>query len=95
VTKKISNSNMEESTDKKDCGCDAGCCPPKRKPKWTMILSALVILAALAIIAVKLLGGDGAAAAKDPSQSAASPASCDTTGKGGCDTTKNSSCCPK
>jgi hypothetical protein len=82
-------------TPKQDCSCDPNCCPPKRKPKWMVIISGLVILAALAIIAIKLIGGHTATPAGDPASSSGKAACCDTAKTSGCDTTKNSSCCPK
>jgi hypothetical protein len=76
-----------------ECGCGENCCPPKRKPRWIVFLSALILLSALVFATVKLVRG--------PEEATISPASagtsscCDTTAKEGCDTTKASSCCPQ
>jgi hypothetical protein len=73
-----------------DCGCNDGdCCQPKRKPKWRMFLSILLLLAALGIVAFKVVSMNNAPAP------VAGASACDTAAKAGCDTTKGSSCCPK
>ena len=47
---------MENET-KKDCGCDDGCCQPKKSNLWTKVVFIVVIVAALAIVAIKFTGG--------------------------------------
>jgi|WetSurMetagenome_2_1015567.scaffolds.fasta_scaffold698703_2 hypothetical protein len=86
---------MEENTKNtaQDCGCDdPNCCPPKKKPRWKIILSLLVILAALSVVVIKVAGDK-----QKPVEKCTPGSSCcdTTTSKNGCDTTKGSSCCPK
>jgi hypothetical protein len=78
---------------KQDCGCDDGCCQPKKKNNLSKWIFAVILLAALAIIGIKLAGHSGTTG----KQSAATgKAACSDTGKmKGCDTTKGSSCCGK
>lgn len=38
----------------RDCGCDGDCCPPKKSNPLTKIIFAVIILAALVIVAVKV-----------------------------------------
>jgi len=48
---------MENQNDKKnDCGCDSGCCQPKKSKLWAKLLFILVFLAASVIIIVKVTG---------------------------------------
>lgn len=48
---------MENQNDKKnDCGCDSGCCQPKKSKLWAKLLFILVFLAASAIIIIKVTG---------------------------------------
>lgn len=81
--------SKEKST--KDCGCDSDCCKPAKKMAgWKLWISILVLVAAVAVIAIKLAGNRAAAAAgKEP------VSTCDTTKGAACDTAKGSSCCPK
>ena len=78
-----------------DCGCEGDCCPPKKKNPFTKILFAVVLLAAIAIVAVKLTHKADAPPAKASCCPEGSAGCCDTTKKSTCDTTKGSSCCPK
>jgi len=92
------NTNLptgEHHDDKKDCGCEGNCCPPKKKNPLRMILFGVIILAALGIVGFKLFRQQAPAAAKEACCSPGSTASCDTTKEVPCDTTKSSSCCPK
>ena len=77
-----------------DCGCDGECCPPKKSNPLTKIIFAVIILAALAIVAVKVFK-QPAPAAEKASCCPPSSSDCDTTKATTCDTTKGSSCCPK
>jgi len=77
-----------------DCGCEDGCCTPKKKPNWVKYLSILILLAAISIVAVKIVRDK-----KQPANqcTSASGKSCcgDSSKTAKCDTTKGSSCCPK
>jgi len=89
------NPQVEGENKKQDCGCDDGCCQPKKKNIFSKLIFALILLAAVAIIGIKLVGRSGNASDK---QSIAAPGKvsvCDTTKTKTCDTTKGSSCCPK
>jgi hypothetical protein len=79
---------------KQDCGCNDGCCQPKKKNTLSKWIFAVILIAALAIIGIKLAGHSGAASGK---QTVAVPgkACSDTSKVKGCDTTKGSSCCGK
>jgi len=93
----------QENTDheKNDCGCDGNCCPPKKKSIWPKIIFTIVILAAIGIIAAKLLFTSPPAPASPAMNSQVvndpnSPKWADSCKSGsGCDTTKGSSCCGK
>jgi len=91
------NTNLE----KKDCGCDVDCCPPKKKSIWPKIIFTIVILAAIGVIAAKLFiitpkapttPVTNSQVVNDPN----SPKWADSCkSSSGCDTTKGSPCCPK
>jgi hypothetical protein len=86
---------IESENKKQDCGCDDDCCQPKKKNIFSKLIFALILLAAVAIIGIKLVGRSGNASDK---QSVAAPGKvsiCDTAKTKTCDTTKSSSCCPK
>ncbi len=90
------NNGLDGASDgKQDCGCEGGCCPPKRKNPFTKILFAVVIVAALGIIGFKLFHQKAPAAAKSSCCPQSSTSACDTAKKTTCDTIKGSSCCPK
>ena len=75
-----------------DCGCeDPDCCQPKRRPKWTLVLSMLIILGALSIIVIRLAGDEK----KEAGSASGSAACCDTTDKNCCDTANTKPCCTK
>jgi hypothetical protein len=86
----------EVQDNQNDCGCEGDCCPPKKHNRFAKIIFAVIILAAIGIIAVKVFRQPEPAAVKEaaccPSGSASG---CDTTKTATCDTTKGSSCCPK
>ena len=89
------NPPVEGENKKQDCGCDDGCCQPKKKNIFSKLLFAVILLAAVAIVGIKLAGRSGNASDK---QSVAAPGKvsvCDTAKTKTCDTTKGSSCCPK
>ena len=77
-----------------DCGCEGNCCPPKKNNMLTKIIFAVVLLAAIGIISVKLFNKPAPATGQEvPCKPGSS--CCDTTKVKTCDTTKGSSCCPK
>jgi hypothetical protein len=77
-----------------DCGCEDGCCQPKKKNPLSIWIFAVIVIAAIAIIGIKLAGRSDASSTK---QSVAVPgkACSDTSKIKTCDTTKGSSCCSK
>lgn len=44
-----------EKNTKQDCGCSDGCCTPKKSKPWMKILFAVIIIAAVAIVTLKLV----------------------------------------
>lgn len=74
-------------------GCDCGdnCCPPKKEKPYKMIVFGVVLLAAAAIIGIKLLNGLSAEKTGEPCCPKGTEACCDSTSA---DTTKTKSCCP-
>jgi len=78
-----------------DCGCTDGSCKPKKKNIFSKILFAVILLAALAIIGVKLTGRSGNTPDKQSLSAPGKAACCDTAKTKTCDTTKGSSCCSK
>ena len=81
------NPQVEGENKKQDCGCDDSCCQPQKKNIFSKLIFAVILLAAVAIIGVKLVSRSGSAPGK--------ASSCDTTKTKSCDTTKGSSCCSK
>jgi len=96
-TKSQENPNL----DKNDCSCEGNCCQPKKKSIWPKIIFTVVILAAIGVIAAKLLFTSPTAPAAPVTNSQVvndpnSPKWADSCkSSSGCDTTKGSSCCPK
>ena len=84
--------NREEQN---DCNCEGDCCPPKKKNNASKILFIVILLAAIGVIAFKLVNKPAPAAVKESCCPSPSATGCDTTKKVTCDTTKGSSCCPK
>ena len=84
----------EGSVNESDCGCDDGCCQPKKSNRVRKTIFAVIVLAALAIVTVKLVSRPVVTPGKE---AACKPGSsrCDTSKATTCDTTKGSSCCPK
>jgi hypothetical protein len=78
-----------------DCGCTDGSCKPKKKNIFSKILFAGILLAALAIIGIKLTGRSGNTSDKQSLGAQGKAACCDTAKTKTCDTTKGSSCCSK
>jgi hypothetical protein len=83
-----------EETNKQDCGCADGNCKPKKKNIFSKSIFAIILLAAVGIIGVKLIGQSEKASGKQTTASGKA-ACCDTSKSSTCDTTKGSSCCPK
>jgi len=92
---------MENQTNSnQDCGCGEGCCTPKKKSNlWKRVLSIIIILAAGAIITVKLVGKQDTPPEKccDTKET---PACCpqteqDSTEVKCCNAIGNSFCCPQ
>lgn len=77
----------------RDCGCDGDCCPPKKSNPLTKIIFAVIILAALVIVAVKVFKQP--VETSDKASCCPPSSKCDTVKTTACDTTKDSSCCPK
>lgn len=97
MMQELNNDTPQANEDNKtpDCGCTDGSCKPKKKNSFSKILFAVILLAAVVIIGIKLAGRSGNASDK---QSVAVPgkvSGCDTTKTKTCDTPKGSSCCPK
>ena len=89
------NPQVEGEKNQKDCGCEDNCCPPKKNNIFTKIIFAVILLAALGIIGVKLFHQPAASAGKEIQCKPGSSACCDTTKPKTCDTAKGSSCCSK
>jgi len=89
------NAQPAGQTNQNDCGCEGNCCLPKKKNPLTKIIFAIILLAAIGIIAVKLFHQPAPASAKEACCPPGSAAGCDTTKNAACDTAKGSSCCPK
>ena len=89
------NPQVEDENKKQDCGCDDNCCQPKKSNIFTKLIFAVILLAAIGIIAVKLFYHPAPAANQQLFKDPNAKAWCDTTANKTCDTTKGSSCCPK
>lgn len=87
---------MENNTKPtQDCGCEDGCCPPKKKPNWVKYLSILILLAAISIVVIKVVQ-DKKPSTVQCSPSASGKSCCpDSSKTAPCDTAKGASCCPK
>lgn len=79
------------TTENKPCSCTDGCCEPKKKPWWNFLLVGLIILAAVTIVAFKLINKKSEPVT--PAQFDTAASCCDTT-KSAADTVGKSSCCP-
>ncbi|MDD3877089.1 MAG: hypothetical protein PHT69_10735 [Bacteroidales bacterium] len=89
---------MTTENNQNECGCGPDCCQPKKSNIWKKLLFAAVLIAATAIVTVKLTGNTEKKA----------PSCCDSTSvsQSGCcdstdakitniqDSTKIRSCCP-
>lgn len=87
---------MEENTKPaNDCGCSDGCCTPKKKPNWVKYISILILLAALSVIAVKVVQ-DKNEPAKQCCPAGGSKSCCaDSSKTAATDTVKDKGCCSK
>jgi len=88
-------SKEQSQGNQNDCGCEGGCCPPKKTNPFKIIIFAVIILAAIGIVAFKLTNQPAPASAKESCCPPGSSVNCDTIKSGSCDTTKSSSCCPQ
>ena len=83
--------NPENSAENpQGCGCEPGCCEPKKPGLWKKLVFGLVLVIAAVIIIFKITHKP------ENTASGATTIGCDTTKCGAqskCDTTK--SCCPK
>ena len=84
----------EGAENQSECGCEGNCCPPKKNKTVKRAIFALVLLAALAVITVKILTPHVATTAKEPGCKPGSGC-CDTTRAGTAGATKDTSCCSK
>ena len=89
------NKPGENENKKQDCGCDDGCCRPKKKNIFSRLLFAVILLAAVAIIGIKLVGRSDNATGKQSITAPGKASCCDTAKTKTCDTAKGSACCPK
>ncbi len=89
------NQPVEGENQKQDCGCPDGNCQPKKKNIFSKLIFAVILLAAVAIIGVKLAGHSGNVPGKQPIAAPGKASCCDTSKTKTCDTTKSSSCCSK
>ncbi|MEI7726115.1 MAG: hypothetical protein WCK09_13490 [Bacteroidota bacterium] len=80
---------------RQDCGCEDGCCPPKKSNMMSKIIFAVILIAALGVVGVKLFHHPAVPAVKESCCPPGSASGCDTSKTATCDTTKGSSCCPK
>jgi hypothetical protein len=89
------NPEAGEVNKKQDCGCDGDCCKPKKRNIFSILLFAVILLAALGVIGMKFYHSPSL---KGDKQTVAVPGKgscCDTTKTGCCDTKKDSACCSK
>ncbi len=81
-----------------DCDCGSDCCQPSKSKPWTKIVFIVIVIAALAIAAMKLINNN-TTDAKGTVFPGENSVSCDTISQDTCskvcDPAKNSSCCPK
>ena len=89
------SSQAQSRGNSNDCGCEDGCCTPKKSNPFRKIIFAVILLAALGIVAFKLTRQSAPASAKESCCPPGSSSNCDTTKSGSCDTTKGVSCCPQ
>jgi len=83
---------MENQTDsKQDCGCSDGCCtPPKKSNPWNKWIFMAIILAAVAIVTIKLINKEDTPPAKCCDHKD-NPACCTQTDSSSC--TQEKPCC--
>jgi hypothetical protein len=81
--------------DKKDCGCDGDCCKPKKTNIFTKLLFAVILLAALGIIGMKLVNKPDPKNNKEAVAAPAKGSCCDTTVSKCCEPKKDTTCCSK
>ena len=89
------NLKVENDNKKQDCGCDGDCCKPKKRNILSILLFAVILLAALGIIGMKLINKPDPQNNKQKLSAPGKPSCCDTTKTKGCASEKDSSCCSK
>ena len=89
------NPRVERENKNQDCGCTDGSCKPKKKNVFSKILFTVILLAAVAVIGIKLAGRSDNVSGKQQIAAPGKTSACDTTKTKTCDTTKGSSCCSK
>ena len=87
--------NQAGNQDQQNCECKGNCCPPKKNNWPKKIIFTVILLAAIGVIAFKLVNKPAPAAVKESCCPAKFTTGYDTTKTATCDTTKGSSCCPK
>jgi len=92
---KTANGLPAGAGERKDCGCEDGCCPPKKNNPLTRIAAIVILLAALGIIAFKLISGPSAQQTEGACCPGGSEACADSARGTPCDTATSSSCCQK
>jgi hypothetical protein len=87
--------NQAGEAGKQNCDCDGNCCPQKKNSKSKIFIVTLILLAAIGVIAFKIVNKPAPTAGKESCCPPQSSTGYDTTKTATCDTTKGSSCCPK
>lgn len=87
--------NQAGGPDDKNCDCGDNCCPPKKNHKSKIIISIVILLAAIGVIGFKIVNKPAPAAVKESCCPPQFSTGYDTTKNVDCDTTRGSSCCPK
>jgi hypothetical protein len=82
-----------ENEAKKDCGCDDGCCQPKKSKPWMKILFSVVLAAAIIIVVIKVTDSNNNAGNKSGMIKNEKVGPTDTTKS--CCPKSNATCCPK
>ncbi|MEI6433874.1 MAG: hypothetical protein WCP32_03440 [Bacteroidota bacterium] len=85
----------DENYSNNNCNCQGNCCPSKKNNKSKKIIFTVILLAAIGVIAFKIINKPAPAAVKESCCPPQFSTGYDTTKTATCDTTKGSSCCPK
>jgi hypothetical protein len=85
-----------ENKPKQDCGCsDPNCCAPKKNNLCMKIIFIVIVVAAIGIVAVKLINNKGKSELKGAAVTTEKSSCGDTSNTKACDPSKNSPCCSK